>query len=488
MSNDDLLAPVTEVRHVVRRRAAHVHRHAPADARHEVDLRALRRCRRSGAPVEATDRAPAASLDIASRQPRASSATAHTAMPSARPIAPRPSPRLGRTDDVDPVPHRLAAPARARRPGSPPSPRRAARAGAARPRPRRRRCRPTSRSLRDPPRDVGEQLDRVGVAVAARRSRGTACRGRAARPGRAARRRPRARPRRRRSDRRAAARPRSARRRARAAASSPNGMHVEAEPDPVPHGAGASSSSACASSRSSATRELEVAALALDDHDGPAVRLDERGVVGVDRRRPRARRAARRRGTPAASAPRPDRRAAPSRPPGRRRPASPCRTTGSAGHRAVGAGRDRRDHRARTARATRAAAPRRARRRCRRRRERARARPAPSRSASRRPVAVAHAGGRVPLDVGRQHDDDAVARLPRDTDRAVEHASRHRAGANCFARAEARAAPGRDDDRPGRRTRAHTYSPARRVPPSSARVSRRGGRTRGGRRSSARPT
>ena len=36
----DRLAPVPEVRHVVRRRAAHVHRHRAFDARHEVDLRA----------------------------------------------------------------------------------------------------------------------------------------------------------------------------------------------------------------------------------------------------------------------------------------------------------------------------------------------------------------------------------------------------------------------------------------------------------------
>ncbi len=52
----DLLATVAEMGRVVRRWAAHVHRHLSGDARNEVDLGTPRRCRRYGAPLEATER------------------------------------------------------------------------------------------------------------------------------------------------------------------------------------------------------------------------------------------------------------------------------------------------------------------------------------------------------------------------------------------------------------------------------------------------
>ena len=96
----DLLATVTEMRNVVRGRAADVHRHASFDARHEVDLRPHRgvvepqhRPRLIGAPRR-----------IPEIQLRARRATAQTAIPSERPIAPKPSPRFGRTAAPIPKP------------------------------------------------------------------------------------------------------------------------------------------------------------------------------------------------------------------------------------------------------------------------------------------------------------------------------------------------------------------------------------------------
>ena len=79
--------------------------------------------------------------------------------------------------------------------------------------------------------------------------------------------------------------------------------------------------------------QLQVARLARHDGDGTAAGLDERGVVGLDRHRRDARRAARRRGTPAASARGRDRHAARSRRRARRRPASPCRPPEARGSR-----------------------------------------------------------------------------------------------------------------------------------------------------------
>ena len=136
-----------------------------------------------------------------------------------------------------------------------------------------------------------------------------------------------------------------------------------------------------------------------------------------------------------------------SRRPGRRRRASPCRTP------AAPAPRRRRRRRpparpGRTARARRAVAPRRARPRSRRRRAPTRARRAPSRSASRRRPRRAHRRGAVQLASAGSDDDHAVARFLRDTDRAVDHA-RVAERRELLGRAEARAAPAGNDDRPG---------------------------------------
>ena len=381
---------------------------------------------------------------------------------------------LGPHRHADAVAHRLARRRRARRRGSPPSPRRAARAAAV-------SAAiddvdvvdPPAVAARPAPATSASSCDRVGVAAAARRSRGTACRDRAGRPGRAARRRPRARPRRRRSGRRGAARPSIATPPSTSGGVVAERMHVEAEPDPVPHVRARLSSSACASSRSSASVSLRLRRSPSTTTTVPPCGLDQRGVVGVDRRRRRARRAARRRGTPAGSAPRPGRRAARSRPRGSPSTRFTVSTTGSAG----------------TAPSAPAATAAITAREQRRRRERAgrvvhdhdvgvvgnaaRARPAPSRSASRRrprsrtPSGASHSTSAGSTTTTPSHDSRATP-----TARSSTLAPPSRA--NCFARAEARAAPGRDDDRPG----LHGASTARRRSPLLESLSRRDGRTR----------
>ena len=75
-------AAVPHVRHLVHRRPAHVDRDLPRVARNELDLLARERV------VQPDHLASTLS----------SSATAQTATPSPRPMAPRPSPRLGFTD------------------------------------------------------------------------------------------------------------------------------------------------------------------------------------------------------------------------------------------------------------------------------------------------------------------------------------------------------------------------------------------------------
>ena len=86
-------------------------------------------------------------------------------MPSARPIAPSPSPRLGRTDTAMPWPIGSRSGAEHRDEIRGHRRRRAARAAAS---PRRSATSTFSIHqplLRDPPRDLGEQPHRVGVAV-----------------------------------------------------------------------------------------------------------------------------------------------------------------------------------------------------------------------------------------------------------------------------------------------------------------------------------
>ena len=128
--------------------------------------------------------------------------------------------------------HRCRAPPSGsrERAGWRPSRRGAARGGAPRPRPRRRRCRPTSPRRATRPHDVAEQLDRRRAAVACRRTPGTACRDRAGRPHRGARRRPRGATT---SASECPARPRpvdARRRRARAARPPPNGWTSKPRP------------------------------------------------------------------------------------------------------------------------------------------------------------------------------------------------------------------------------------------------------------------
>ena len=381
-------------------------------------------------------------------------------MPSARPIAPRPSPRLGCTATPMPVPigSRVGASAVDQVRDHRADVRRER--GLSRRRPRCRRCRPTSRAARPVSATSREQRDRVGVAAAARRPRGTACRDRAGRPGRAARRRPRARPRRRRSGRRGAARPSIRTPPSTSGGASPNGMDVEAEPDPVPHGPAPVSSSACASSRSSATVSLRLRRSPVDDHDGTAVGLDQRGVVGVDRRR--RVRGAQRVGAERLRGLHGDqiRRAARSRPRDRRRRASPCRTTGSAGTAASAPAATAAIDRARTA-------P---------RRERpgrvvhdhdvgvggrrARARPAPSPSASHRPARRRTPSGAVHSASAGSTTTTPSHALARDPDGAVEHARAAEAGELLGARRSARRRPPRRRS-PRSSTRAH-------VPPAYA--------------------
>ena len=174
---------------------------------------------------------------------------------------------------------RAAAPARRR--GSRPSPRRAARAAASPPRSTTSTFsihQPSLRDLRRRPRRAAPSSRRRGTA---RRWPGTACRDRAGRPARGSRRRPRARPRRRRSARRAGARRRCVTPPSTSGGASPNGC--TSNPSPTRFlTRWAPSISACASSRSSASVSLRLRALALDDDHGAARGLDERGVVGVD--------------------------------------------------------------------------------------------------------------------------------------------------------------------------------------------------------------
>ncbi len=58
-------------------------------------------------------------------------------------------------------------------------------------------------------------------------------------------------------------------------------VHVEAEPDPVPH-VPCLVEQGLREREVVGTRELQIAALALDDHNGAAGGLDEGGVVGID--------------------------------------------------------------------------------------------------------------------------------------------------------------------------------------------------------------
>ena len=442
----DLLAAVPEVRHVVRRRAAHVHRHLPVDARHEVDLGALsgvvdaeHASEASRVGVDADD----SSDDSPVRQQRDG--------PHRDAFGPadraEPSARLGRTDDRDAVRPSAGAPARARRRGSSPSP---SMCGA-----RRGVSAATATStlsthqpvVAHPLRDVGEQRQRVGAAVAL--VVGGEQRAEIGQAGRAEQRvgdRVRddvavgvAREARRVGDR--------ARRRARAAAGRRTGC--TSKPSPTRFlTCVLLRCSACASSRSSASVSLRLRRSPSTTTTVPP-RPRRARRRRCRRRRSRARRAARRRGTPAASAPRRDRHAARSRRPRRSRTRFTVSTTGSAGTAASAPSRDRVDHRARTTGATRAGAPRRARPRRRRRRERARARRARSRSGSRRRSSVRTPVGRVPLASAGSTTTTPSHDSARDADRPVEH-GRAAEARELLRRAEARAATGRDDDRPRR--------------------------------------
>ena len=96
---------MTEVRHVVRRRAADVHRHASFDARHEVDLRASRGVVE---PQHPSRLIAARSADPRWFQPPESSATAQTAIPSDAPDRAEALAPLGPDRHGDAVAHRLA--------------------------------------------------------------------------------------------------------------------------------------------------------------------------------------------------------------------------------------------------------------------------------------------------------------------------------------------------------------------------------------------
>ena len=355
-------AAVTDVRNVVDGRAADVHRHLARPARHELDLGArggvedpqhgleATAGRRSATPVlrplnpdragrpprprcPPTDRSRRrlrrvwASRARGCRSPIGSAADLQGGDQVGRHrVDVRRQPRLlGRDHHVDV--------------GDPPSGRRAP---AAR---RRGATRSTTRR------------------ATARRRRGTACRGRGGRPRRAPRRRPRGPPRRRRS-----ARPEpgpafehDAAEHERTVAA--ERVHVVAQPHALTR---APCSRSCDLDQAGGDLEvvghgdLQVARFTGDDPHDAARLLDEHRVVAAVGP-PRARAATRRNGTPAESAPRPARRGARSRSPGRPRPASACR-------RPRGREPRRRHPRARqrspprTATATPAAAPRRARR------------------------------------------------------------------------------------------------------------------------------
>ena len=377
----DLLAAVAEVRHVVGRRPAHVHRHASLDARDEVDPGAL------GGVVDAEHYPPTRSLPRAAfgdRRPfrfppmrRGYSARRRARRHSVRPSTTRQErdgpdrDALGAADRAealaalgphrgrDAVAHRLAR--RGERVDEVRGHRRHVRGehrslGGDR---RRRRSRPTSPCAPPGPRRRGAAPS-SRRPDSARRPPGTACRGRAGRPGRATHRRPRARRRRRRNVPRGAARPRCARRPARVVARrrtgarrSPGRPGFRSRARAFDQGVG--------EIEVAGQRELDVAPLAFDHDHLPARGFDERGVVGVDAVRSRARRAARRRGTPAGSAPSPDPRARRSRRRARRARASPCRRRAARARRRPPLPRPHRSLR-RTSVATRAGGPRRARR------------------------------------------------------------------------------------------------------------------------------
>ena len=412
MSNTTSLRPCPRCGTSYGRRAAHVHRHAALGARDEVDLRA-----RSGV-VDPEHRARLASTPAASSQFarfRESGVSCGTAARPPTPRCPRPGrsrraprPASGRTDTSMPWPiGSRAAPARRR--GWRPSPTCAARARASRPRSRCRRCRSTSRRAATRPTTsassaiesasrrllvgAGNSVPRSGRPAGPSSASATACATASpsewpARRGASAIRTP----------------PSTS------GGASPNGC--TSKPSPTRFlTSRAPSSSACASSRSSASVSLRLRRSPSTTTTRAAVGLDERGVVGVDAADPRARPAARRRGTPAASAPRRGRRAEPSRRRGRRARASRCRTTGSAGHRAVGAVGDRvrstsansaRDASGRAASCTTTMSA------------SAGTSASPARTESERvapPAATLHTGGRVPVRVRGQHHDHAVARL-----------------------------------------------------------------------------
>ena len=197
--------------------------------------------------------------------------------------------------------------------------------------------------------------------------------------------------------------------------------------------------------------DLAVVRLAGDDDHPAARRLDERGVVGALAAAGVGRGAGRRRGTPAASAPR--RGSARSGVATTTPSASTTlivSATATAGHGAVGARAHRGDDRARTGRP-----PAKGRARVvhddRRRRRRA---PRPDRRAPTR-CAVAPPATRRPgssVATGRHDHDDAVASRPAAAATAQSSdALGRREGSNCFAPPKRVPAPGGHHDRPHRR-------------------------------------
>ena len=408
-------------------------------------------------------------------------------MPSARPIAPSPSARFGRTDTSMPWPigslrgaehldevrrHRLDV--------------RRERA-ASRPRSTTSTFSTHQPSPATRPATSASSSHRVGVAVAARRSRGTACRDRAGRPGRAARRRPRARPRRRRSGRRAAARRRSCTPPSTSGGSSPNGCTSKPSPTrflivrvplrAAPARARGRRRSVSLRLRRSPSTTTTVppsasTSAASSVSTPPTVcaarSASARNACGVcTRDEAVARTRSRRRG--------------------RRRTRFTVSDDRQRGHCAVGAvARPRAMTRVEQPRATRAGAPRRARPRCRRRRERS---ASPARTESERvapPTATLHAGGRVPVARRRGSTTTTPSHARRATPTARSSTLTPPSARELLGRAEARAAAGRDDDRPG--LHRGSLSPVARRAVRDGLSRRRGGRTAGGRRWSARPT
>ncbi len=225
------------------------------------------------------------------------------------------------------------------------------------------------------------------------------------------------------------------------------GMDVEAEPDAVPHGPSPVSRSACASSRSPATVSFRLRVSPGTITTVPPRGLDQRGVVGVDRRPgvrgAQHRGAERLRGLhddqigPRHGVEHPDAVDPLHRVDDRQR-----------GDRGVGAGFDGGDHRREQRPATRAAGPRRARRRCRCRRRRGRARPGPSPSASHRPARSPTPAGASHASVGRDHDDDTDRTRPAPNRTARSSTRRATETGELLRGAEARAAPPGNHDRP----------------------------------------